>query len=92
MKLISFSIITPSASASYQVEWIEIEGQSGTFFVGLDHAPLISIVKHRGLIAFKEAGLPATELICPQGTFCINANQATLISDDLPSSPQEQKS
>jgi F0F1-type ATP synthase epsilon subunit len=91
MNLIDFTITTPQSSITYHVEWIEVESPSGTFFVGFDHAPLISMVKQHGSIVYKEPNCPAVELVSRQGTFFVKQNQATLITDDQPISPSLSK-
>lgn len=90
MKLLEFCVVTPQESTSYQVEWVEVESPSGTFFVGFDHAPLISIVKHYSAITYKEPNTAAVTIISKQGSFFVRANKATFITDAPPEPPRSE--
>lgn len=82
MSLISFTISTPQESKTVQVEWIEVESPSGTFFVGYDHAPLASLVKHKSAVLYKQPSqAEPTAFTAQQGIFYITKNQAVLIVD-----------
>jgi len=46
-------ILHPTKSETFPVLWIEVEGIDGSFLVGLDHAPLISIIKSQSVVLYK---------------------------------------
>ena len=79
MTLIELSIITPTESRALQVEWIEIISPTGTFWVGYDHSPLVSLVKHKAPISFKEIGKDAEIYEASNGIFYVSNNKATLL-------------
>ena len=47
-------IIRPTKSEKFSVEWIEVQSPTGNFVVGPDHHPLVSILKDRGEMKYKE--------------------------------------
>jgi F0F1-type ATP synthase epsilon subunit len=77
--MIELSIITPTENKVLQIEWIEVISPTGTFWVGPDHAPLVSLVKHKAPISFKETGKDAEVYEPSNGIFYVSKNKATLL-------------
>ncbi len=77
--LIELSIVTPAEHKILQVEWIEVTSPTGIFFVGPDHAPLVSLIKHKAPILFKEAEKEVDHYEAENGVFTVSANKAMLL-------------
>ena len=77
--MIELSIITPTENKILFIEWIEVVSPTGIFWVGPDHAALVSLVKHKAPILFKESGKDAEVYEASNGIFYINCNKATLL-------------
>ena len=52
-QLVTLSIITPTASQQHNVEWLEITSPNGSFFIGPNHSPLVSLLKPASNIIYK---------------------------------------
>ncbi len=79
MNLIELSIFTPVKNRVLLIEWIEIDSPTGTFYVGYDHAALVSLVTHKAPISFKEPGKDAEIYETSNGIFYVSKNKATLL-------------
>mgnify|MGYP000913914276 CR=1 FL=1 len=79
MTLIELSIVTPTEHKVVHVEWIEVTSPTGIFFVGPDHAPLVSLIKHKAPITFKEPEREPGSYEAENGVFYISANKAMLL-------------
>ena len=76
---ISFEIISQSKHETINVLWVEIESPTGSFIVGPNHSPLISIVKKKGILTYKTDDLEeVTQEVC-SGIFEVEDNKAVLI-------------
>ncbi len=74
-------IIYPTSTIHAEVEWIEIESPTGSFIVGLNHAALISIVKHLSKVTYKKKDEAETVLAVQGGVFRVVENKAILLLD-----------
>lgn len=81
LKPFHLHIITPSRTEHIEIEWIEVESPTGNFFVGPDHSPLISIIKHHATLAYKPIHAEPVNLKVSQGVFKISDNQALVLLD-----------
>jgi len=52
LEYFDLTIITPTSSQTEKVLWVEIEGPTGSFVVGHDHSPLISLLKKQGSLTY----------------------------------------
>ncbi len=77
--LIELSIVTPTEHKVLQVEWIEVTSPTGIFFVAYDHAPLVSLIKHKAPISFKEPGKEVDHYEAENGVFTVSTNKAILL-------------
>lgn len=81
-KAFAFQIITPTNSQAILVDWIEVESPTGSFFVGPDHSPLISIIKNKSTIVYKKSDESETlSLVVSQGIFKVAENKALALLD-----------
>ncbi len=77
-------IIKKTGTKKVTVNWIEIDGPTGNFIIGPDHTPLVSLLKYRGFVKYKEhsSDKEAVETIDTYGgIFSINNNKAVIIID-----------
>ena len=83
MKNNSFELkmISPDSSEEIIIEWIEIESPTGSFLVGHDHSPLVSIVKKKSIVCYKKMDGETISLDAPGGIFKIIDNKATILLD-----------
>jgi len=81
MNNFELEIISPSYHATLIIEWFEVETPTGSFFVGPNHSPLISLVKNKSRIIYKKAGNGEEVLEVPGGFLKIEHNKGLLILD-----------
>jgi F0F1-type ATP synthase epsilon subunit len=76
-------IISPTTKEMFIVDWVEVQGISGSFLVGPDHSPLVSIVaKGCQLVYKKHAAQGLQEIyINFSGIFKVGDNKAILLLD-----------
>jgi len=46
----TLEIVASTQSEIHSIEWVEIESPNGSFLVGPDHMPLISLIKKRSTL------------------------------------------
>jgi F0F1-type ATP synthase epsilon subunit len=78
-KNISLEIISSSKNEIINVLWVEIESPTGSFVVGPDHIPLVSIMKKRGILTYKQNNGEEVEQEVNGGIFEIYNNKAFAI-------------
>jgi F0F1-type ATP synthase epsilon subunit len=76
-----FEIISPTSSQTIKVEWVTIESPTGSFFVGPHHTPLVSLIKKKSTLTYKNAAeKEATNVPIHEGFFRVtDNNKASLI-------------
>ena len=77
----TFSVITPTQSSNYRIEWLEIQSPTGSFFVGPDHCPLVSILKPSSVIIYKLENAAQGEISVTSGIIKIENNVALALLD-----------
>jgi F0F1-type ATP synthase epsilon subunit len=81
MNTFELEIISPDKSEIFIVEWIKIESPTGNFIVGPDHSPLVSLLKNRGKITYKEENKKETIIDSYGGIFSVSESNAQIIFD-----------
>lgn len=81
MDTFNLQIISADFSKKIMVEWVEIESPTGSFLVGPDHSPLVSIVKPKSIITYKDENGNEQVEEAPGGFFKIKDNEAILLLD-----------
>jgi F0F1-type ATP synthase epsilon subunit len=76
-----FRLISPTMTQEIMVEWVEIESPTGSFLVGADHSPLISLIKKKSLLSYKKTGEPIASLEASGGIFKVSENIAIALLD-----------
>lgn len=77
--LFELTIIGPYSQQDLSIIGIEIESPTGSFFVGYDHIPLISLIKNKSTITYY---LPDRSCVRTQvngGVFNITRNKALIV-------------
>jgi F0F1-type ATP synthase epsilon subunit len=77
----TLEIISTVHTDVHSVMWVEIESPTGSFLVGPDHSPLISIIKTRSIITYKKANGEEDTLDASGGIFKVANNKATILLD-----------
>jgi F0F1-type ATP synthase epsilon subunit len=74
-------IISPTSNRTEIVEWVEVESPTGSFFVGPNHSPLVSLIKNKSHFSYKQVGLAAPQsFIVHEGVFRVSEeNKAKVI-------------
>jgi len=72
-------IISKTETKKVSVFWVEIESPNGNFVVGPDHIPLVSLLKDRGKLTYKEYNGGEHSIDTYQGVFKIANNKAIVI-------------
>jgi len=72
-------IIKQDSSEKIPVDWIEVESPSGNFVVGPDHSEVISLLKYRGKLKYKQHGGTEIEIDTYSGLFKFEKNRATIL-------------
>lgn len=78
-KTFRLEIISPTKTETASVFWIEIESPTGSFLVGANHAPIISILKKNSRLTYK---VDTTEEISREiygGMFEVTDNVARIL-------------
>ena len=79
-KTIELEIISPDHAKKLVVEWVEIESPSGSFLVGPDHSPLVSMIKAKSFVTYKEKDEALeSSLDAPGGIFQVANNKAKIL-------------
>ena len=66
---------------SIKIEWIEIESPTGSFLVGPNHSPLISIIKKKSTLTYKEKDAKEIAIEVYRGIFKVSENKAIALLD-----------
>jgi|GEM_PF-2629695 len=77
----SLEIISSSSHQSLSITGIEIESPTGSYFVGYDHMPLISIIKKKSLATYQLPDGTSIQLQVNGGIFSISRNNAIILLD-----------
>lgn len=72
-------IINRKETKTIRVEWVAIESPSGNFVVGPDHYPLISLLKDRGTLTYKEFSGSEQSIDTYGGLLKVDETKATII-------------
>ena len=79
--MIELRIVSPTGTTKLMVEWINVESPTGYFQVCAGHSPLVSLIKTKGKIIYKE---PHTEAVIQpviHGIFHVVGDKALVILD-----------
>lgn len=77
----SLEIISSTAHQTFSVTGIEIESPTGSYFIGYDHMPLISIIKKKSMVIYELPDGTSTKLQVNGGIFNISQNKAIILLD-----------
>lgn len=73
-------IISPTSNQRLTVEWVEVESPTGSFFVGPQHTPLVSLVKKKSSFLYKQVGEKTPQsLVVHEGFFRVTANNTAAL-------------
>ncbi len=73
-------IISPTSNRRIAVEWVEVESPTGSFFVGPNHTPLVSLIKNKSPFCYKQVGEKTLQsLIVHDGFFRINQDSSAAL-------------
>lgn len=81
METFSLSLITPSKRTTATIEWIEVQSPTGSFFVGPNHSPLVSLLKANANLTYKVAGEQIVSVAVPGGVLSIKNNTVLALID-----------
>ena len=75
-------ITSPLEFKTYQIECIEVQSPTGSFFVGPNHAPLISLLKKKSIVMYKRVDQKNPETLDVSGGFFkVSDNKALILLD-----------
>ncbi len=77
----TFQIVTPTSTESLSVEWIEVESPTGSFLIGPEHSPLVSIIKTKSRLSYKRAYADPTFIDGVKGIIKVSDNKAIALLD-----------
>ncbi len=77
----NLEIISSTAHQTFLVTGIEIESPTGSYFIGYDHMPLISIIKKKSMVIYELADGTSTKFQVNGGIFNISKNKAIILLD-----------
>jgi F0F1-type ATP synthase epsilon subunit len=80
-QVFQIEIISPSQTQVITIEWVEVESPTGSFFVGPDHAPLVSIIKNQSTLRYKKPHEEEKSIDIRSGIFSVNKNKAVALID-----------
>lgn len=76
---ITLSIISPAQIKTVEIEWLEVESPSGSFTITPGHSPVVSMIKNKSSIVFKEKNLDPETLVVSQGIAIVNESLIRII-------------
>ena len=80
--IFEFKIVRTTSHEILMVEWIEVHSPNGNFVVSFDSSPIVSLLKYRGKIRYKEANSKKIESFdIYGGIFKVQKNKAIAILD-----------
>ena len=79
--MIELRIVSPTGTTKLTVEWITVESPTGNFQVCPGHSPLISLIKTKGKIVYKEPHAEAVIQPIVHGIFQVADNKALVLLD-----------
>ena len=71
-------IIHKTESKTIRVAWIEVQSPTGNFIVGPDHTALVSLLKYRGTLTYKEFQGAEQAIDTYGGIFKVDENKAVV--------------
>lgn len=74
-------IISPTSCQALSIIGIEIESPTGSFFVGHDHIPLISMIKKKSMLVYYLPDGTNMRIQVNGGIFNIADNKALILLD-----------
>lgn len=81
-KHIRLIIISTTFIIEEKVEWVEVDSPTGSFFVGMDHSPLVSLVKKRSILRYKPVNQEPTSFEVGNGGISkIEDNEVAIVLD-----------
>ncbi len=75
----TLEIVASTQSEIHSIEWVEIESPNGSFLVGPDHMPLISLIKKRSTVTYRKTNSEERTLTVTGGLFKVAHNKAVVI-------------
>jgi len=77
-----FEIVRTGINKIVKVEWVEVQSPTGDFVVGSGHSPLVSTLKNRGKLKYKDfVSKKVVEINVYGGIFKVQENKAIAILD-----------
>ena len=81
-KIFEFKIIRTTGHKTVMVEWIDVHSPNGNFIVSFDSSPIISTLKYRGKLRYKDSKQQTIESFdIYGGIFKVQDNKAIVILD-----------
>jgi F0F1-type ATP synthase epsilon subunit len=77
----TLEIITPTHAEVFSVEWVEIESPTGSFLVGPNHSPLVSMIKNKSTLSYKKTTSEQCTMDIFKGIFRVSDNKAVALLD-----------
>ncbi len=73
-------IISPTRNQTIAVEWVEVESPTGSFFVGPNHTPLVSLIKKKSTFSYKKVDDKTSQsFVVHEGFFRVSSNKKASI-------------
>lgn len=82
-KYFDLEIVSSTSREQLVVEWVEVQGVGGSFLVGPDHSPLVSIIIGGCSLIYKKQNISLNQEIpiSSGGIFKIENNKAIILLD-----------
>ena len=77
--LLFLEIISANKNEKFEVHWVEIESPSGSFLVGPNHSPLISIIKNNNIFVYKKSDGKEVSINIYGGLFNMSGNNRAIV-------------
>ncbi len=75
-------IVRPTETELLTVAWVEVEGLGGSFTVGPEHSPLVTVLKPGSQITYSSLEGQVTDIEITTGIFSVGTGRAVIILDD----------
>ncbi len=81
-KFFKLKIIHPQKEDFFDIEWVSVKSPTGDFVIAIDHSPLMSIIKNRSKISYKQKSSSKIDHFDVYGGFIsVNNNTAIIVVD-----------
>lgn len=74
-------IVRHLSSEKIPIRWVKCESPNGHFLIGIDHSPLVSLLKKQGVLVYEDLDQEQKSINVTGGILFVADNKVTIILD-----------